>query len=213
MNFEKYDKFLLRIIGTLILISLIAGLAGVTITFFFTPGAGKKSDVVSADQLNKKNIPFSFHQASALEKTDYVMVEVTNREVEVSSFKSYHPNSTNILLINHRNGERFWILEHSDSTVRATRVYESDHKEKKVLGLFLEISDSSSEETKSLKYYDLSTKRLIPVALGVHKYINSVWLQSNDMLVFFTKNSSAYYTRLNLETFEVLELQLNSPPI
>lgn len=214
MNFDKYDKLIWRILGTLLLTSTIVGITVVTITFFINPRVNKKSDVVSADSSSKEKISFSFHQATELEKTDYIMMEATNRAAEKKFISGgYHLESTNIMLINHRTNERFWILEHSDTVVRATRVYEKDDKNKKVLGLLLEISDSKNNETKNLKYYDLASKRLSTIVTGVHKYINSVALIPNEILVFYIKNENAYFNRFNLKTFRVTEQGLSSPPI
>jgi hypothetical protein len=218
---EKYDKVVWRINGTLILLTcltvgfvcLIAGWKLVGDLF----GQHERHDLINVDQNTKKQELLKLGYFESLPGTNLVLVPLSFEQTIAMPLysKSTHSNSRNFLVLNAKTKESYWIYKANTALVINTdHVYEKvveSEKDKKVVGLLIDLVEADSnhdgvlspDDQRTLQYFDLRQKKLVPIVGEVERSIGNKQVDSEELVLFYSKSGKSFYRSLSLSNLSV----------
>ncbi|MCC6138758.1 MAG: hypothetical protein IT287_09005 [Bdellovibrionaceae bacterium] len=219
LNFERYDKIVWRISGTLVLILcgwLLLGFVYVTGSYVFGKDHNR-TDIVRVDQATQKKEYIDFGRAHHLEGTEFLLIPLqlkkTNSSLGLSSAKSYEKNTArNYMILNYKTNISFWVLKDQSAfvanyTLAFDRI-DKDSKAKKTMGLLLELVNKDTNgdgqmdgrDKVSIYYYDLATDKLSVISEDLDSVIEALQADENSLTIMYSKTKKSYHTQLNIKT-------------
>lgn len=175
INLEKYDKYVRRINGTLLLLACLGAILVCTIVGYKLLsevfGERQVHEIVNVDQNSKKEEFLRVGYFQTLKGTEYILVPLTLEQKIDSSYylKSAHNRAKNYLVFNTLNKESYWIWKNNSNLVlEHTQIYNQsqDEKNKKTKGLVFEFVEKDSNSDSLLTDNDLKSVFFFEFILG-----------------------------------------------
>ena len=220
LNLEKYDKVVWRINGTLLLLAcmgtiLVCAIVGYKLLKEVF-GTRQVHDIVNVDKDTKKEEYLRLGYFHALKGTDLILVPLSSEQkYEVGTYsKSSHVQARNYLVFNSKNKESYWVWKSNDYLVlEETRIYDQikDEKAQKTRGLVFEFigADSNAdrmmddEDKKSIEYFDLSSKKSVPVLSPVDRLVGVEQTGDDEVLFFYSRSGKSYFKSLAVSSLSL----------
>lgn len=220
LNFEKYDKIIWRVNGTLILLGsviavLVCALVGsrlVSEVFETRP----EHDIVNVNQNTKKEEFLRLGYFQPLPGTDLILVPLTAEQKSNASYysRSSYNQARNYLIFNAKTKDSYWVWKTNTTlALEETKIQNqvSDGKNQKVIGLVFEFVDKNSNadktvdenDQKSLQYFDLATRKPLPVVDGVDRVIGVRQSGDDEVLFFYSRAGKSFFKGLTLSAMKL----------
>lgn len=227
INFENYDKYLWRSIGTLILIGGIGSiLSGLLVAFFSIGDFDKRPpEAIRIDQNTKKEVYLYLGSPVALTGTDLFLIPLTSEPKNKLSSYDMNPDygiSKNILFFNFQSKESHWLWPHNHHLIlQDVKIYNtlsSAAQITKALALEYVEADSDKDgdvdtkDLKSIQYYDLATRKSLSIIQNIERSIGIKQQKENEVLFLYTREAKSYYKVLSLVDLQLsVEKEINFP--
>lgn len=220
LNLEKYDKFIWRVNGSLLLLACIGAILVCTIVGFKllseVLGTRQVHDVVNVDQNTKKEEYLRLGYFHSLKGTDLILIPLTSEQKYDASYysKSAYSRARNYLVFNSKNKDSYWIWKSNAFLVlEETKIHNQIKEEKtqKARGLVFEFVDQDSnsdgvlddKDKKSIQYFDLSSKKSVPVISQLDRSIGVQQTGDDEVLFFYSRSGKSYFKSLTVSSLSL----------
>lgn len=220
LNLEKYDKFVWRINGTLLLLACIGAILVCTIVGYKLLeevfGTRQVHDIVNVDQNTKKEEYLRLGYFQSLKGTDLILIPLTSEQKFEASYysKSTYSRARNYLVFNSNNKESYWIWKSNTSLIlEETKIYNHIKEEntQKARGLVFEFVDEDSntdgvlddKDMKSIQYFDLSSRKSVAVISQVDRSIGVQQTGDDEVLFFYSRSGKSYFKSLAVSSLSL----------
>ncbi len=229
MNLEKYDKFVWRINGSLILLACICAILVCTLVGYKLSrevfGTRQVRELVNVSQNTKKEEYLRLGHFQSLKGTDLILIPLTSEQkYEVSYYsKSAYSRARNYLVFNSNNKDSYWIWESNAFLIlEDTKIHNQIEEEKtqKTRGLVFQFVDEDSNEDavlddkdkKSVQYFDLSSRKSVPVISQVERSIGVQQTGDDEVLFFYSRSGKSYFKNLTVSSLSLSnEMEIGLP--
>lgn len=215
MNIEKYDKFIWRVNGTLLLLACVGTILVCTTAGFKLLkevfGNQNVHDIVNIDQNTKKEEYLRLGYFHALKGTNLILIPLTSDQKFNAPYysKSAYGRAINYLVFNSRNKESYWIWSSNSLLVlEDTKIHDQikDEKIQKTKSIVFEFVENDSNldgvmdenDKKSIQYFDLSSKKFLPIASQVDRSIGVQQTGDDEVLFFYSRSGKSYFRSLTV---------------
>lgn len=220
MNLEKYDKFVWRANGTLLLLACAVAFLFSLIIGYNILKEGQSShrghDIVNVDQETKKEEFLRLGYFHILKGTELILIPLTSEQKSKSSYysRSGNSHSRNYLILNTKTKESYWIWKSNNFLVlEDVKIHNqiADNRNQKAIGLALEVveNDSNSDavmnesDQKSIQYFDLTAKKLVSVVSNLDRSIGIQQTGDNEVMFFYSRTGKSFFRTLMLSSMKV----------
>lgn len=170
-------------------------------------------DIVNVDQNTKKEEYLRLGYFHSLKGTDLILIPLTSEQKYDASYysKSAYSRARNYLVFNSRNKESYWIWKtNSFLVLQDTKIHDQVNEEK-TRGLVFEFveNDTNSNgvlddnDQKSIQYFDLSSKKSIPVINQVDRSIGVQQTGDDEVLFFYSRAGKSYFRSLTVSSLSL----------
>lgn len=224
INYEKYDKLMWRIIGTLILLfcagSVLMGLA-LSVKFFQeTSPPQQRHDLVNVNHATKKEELLRLGQFQNIKGTELILIPLTvesNAGVNSSyDMKFGYDNARNFLVFDTKSKNSSWVWSsNSNEVFSTTNIYSdiTDTIKQKTLGMAIEFADQDSnrdgevnhKDQRNLHYFDLSSKKTTALTDKIDRSIGVQQTSNDEVLFFYSRGGKSYFKSLTLSNLSTSE--------
>lgn len=225
LNLEKYNKTIWRLNGIIILIASLGAI-------FFCLIVGynlaqdifrnrEVHDIVNINEKTKNEEFLRLGYFTSLSGTSFFLVPLSSEESISESYysKSSSSNSRNYLLFDSSSKESLWLFKNNESlilrfeTIKEKTLTEPEINKSKTIGLTFEVVNKDTNNDKRLStqdlvdlvYFDLKTKKMIPLVVGIDRNIGSEQSQDDELLIFYSKNGKSYFKTFRISTMTASE--------
>lgn len=222
MNFEKYDKLIWRINGTIIfftcLVALVVGLFASYKLVTELTGRRTVHDLVNVNQETKKEEFLRLGYFKPLKGTEFYFVSLSSEQKYENSYysKESYANSRNFLIFNAKSKDSHWVWpSNSFMSLEETFIFNQleDNNQQKTIGVVFEYvaSDSNKDkqldrnDEKSIQYYDFVNRKSIAVTDKIDRNIGVQQNSASEVLFFYSRNNKSYFKSLILTTQSLTE--------
>jgi hypothetical protein len=222
INLEKYDKWVWRVNGSLLLLACVGAILVCTIVGYKLLkevfGTRQVHDIVNVDQNTKKEEYLRLGYFHALKGTDLILIPLTSDQKYEASYysKAAYSRARNYLILNSSNKESYWIWKtNSFLVLEDTKIHTQirDEKIQKTRGIVFEYvqSDSNSDgalddkDQKSIQYFDLSSKKEVLVVSQVDRSIGVQQTGDDEVLFFYSRTGKSYFRSLKVSSLRLSE--------
>lgn len=220
LNLEKYDKFIWRTNGTLLLLACIGAILVCTIVGYKllseVLGARQVHDIVNVDQNTKKEEHLRLGYFQSLKGTDLILIPLTSEQKYEATYysKSAYSRARNYLVFNSSNKDSYWIWKSNEFLVlEDTKIHNQIKEEKtqKTRGLVFEFVDEDSntdgvldnKDKKSIQFFDLSSRKSVPVVSQVDRSIGVQQTGDDEVLFFYSRSGKSYFKSLAVSSLSL----------
>ena len=148
-----------------------------------------------------------------ISESDEVKIKSTSKFSRVSYNKYYGNSSKNILFLNKKTNESFWLFENTSRLILDTTLFPNNYRDKETTkAIFYNVVSKDTNNDKKLNYQDdLSLYMSNPeggdyqLVLDVYdKIISRTSVEDNQMVIVFQKNGKAFSRLIQLSPYKII---------
>lgn len=217
LNLEKYDKIVWRVNGSLLLLACIGAILVCSVVGYKLMievfGNRQVHDIVNVDQNTKKEEYLRLGYFHSLKGTDLILIPLTSEQKYEASYysKSAYSHARNYLVFNSTSKEGYWIWKSNSFLVlEDIKIHNQikDEKTQKARGLVFEFVEKDSNtdnvldgnDKKSIQYFDLATKKSVPVISQVDRSIGVQQTGDDEVLFFYSRTGKSFFRSLTVSS-------------
>lgn len=222
MTFDKYDKVIWRINGSILLLTCLGVLIVSTVVGYKLLkdvfGTRQVYDIVNVDENTKKQESLKLSYFQQLKGTDSILISLTSDQTYGTSYysKSSSNQIRNYLLFNFKNKDSKWIWDSNAMLVlNETKIYNQTQNEttQMVKGLIFEIIEKdfnndgllNHQDMKSVQYYDLTSGKMISIVSQMDQSIGIQQTSDNQVSIFYYRSGKSYFKSLTVSSMAMTD--------
>lgn len=222
MNFDKYDKVIWRINGSILLITCIGVLLVSTVIGYKLLqdvfGTRQVHDLVNVDESTKKQESLKLSYFQQLKGTDFILISLTSDQTYGTSYysKSSSNQIRNYLLFNSTSKDSKWIWGSNTMLVlNETKIYNQTQRESTQVakGLLFEVIEKdfnndgllNHQDMKSVQYYDLTSGKMISIVSQMDQSIGIQQTSDDQVSIFYYRSGKSYFKSMTVSSLALTD--------
>lgn len=222
MNFDKYDKVIWRINGSILLITCVGVLVVSTVIGYKLLkdifGTRYVHDLVNVNESTKKQESLKLSYFQQLKGTDLILISLTSDQTYGTSYysKSSSHQIRNYLLFNSTSKSGQWIWDSNAMLVlNETKIYNQTQREATQVakGLIFEVIEKdfngdgllNHQDMKSVQYYDLTSGKMISIVSQMDQSIGIQQTSDDQVSIFYYRSGKSYFKSLTVSSMTLTD--------